>query len=50
MTCVEQPTYEPTDNDMPEEDDTALEEPDAQIDNWEAEFAADLEAETDLMQ
>lgn len=32
---------------MPEEDDTALEEPDAQIDNWEAEFTADLEAETE---
>ena len=37
-------------NDMPEEDDTALDEPDAQIDNRETEFAADLEAETDLMQ
>ena len=35
---------------MPEEDHTALEEPDAQIDNWEAEFAADLEVETELMQ
>ena len=42
--------YGPTNNDTPEEDDTALEEPDAQIDNWEAEFAADLEAETELMQ
>ena len=47
---LEQPAYGPTNNDTPEEDDTALEEPDAQIDNWEAEFAADLEAETELMQ
>ena len=47
---LEQPSHGPTNNDMPEEDDIALEEPDAQIDNWEAEFAADLEAETDLMQ
>jgi len=47
---LEQPAYGPTNNDTPEEDDSALEEPDAQIDNWEAEFAADLEAETELMQ
>ena len=47
---LEQPSHGPTNNDTPEEDDSALEEPDAQIDNWEAEFAADLEAETDLMQ
>ena len=47
---LEQPAYGTTNNDTPEEDGTALEEPDAQIDNWEAEFAADLEAETELMQ
>ena len=45
---LEQPAYGTTNNDTPEEDGTALEEPDAQIDNWEAEFAADLEAESEL--
>ena len=50
MSNLEQPTYGPRDNNMPQEDDTALEEPDTEIDQWEAEFAVELEAESELMQ
>ena len=46
----DQATYGPRDNNMPQEEDTALEEPDTEIDQWEAEFAVELEAEPELMQ
>jgi hypothetical protein len=39
---LEQPAYKPTDINTPEED-TTLDEPDTEIDNWEAELAADPE-------
>ena len=42
---LEQPAYKSTDINTPEED-TALDEPDAEIENWEAELAADPEEET----
>ena len=43
---LEQPaTNKPTDINTPEED-TALDEPDTEIENWEAELAADPEEET----
>ena len=42
---LEQPAYKPTDINTPEED-TALDEPDTEIENWEAELAADPEEET----
>ena len=42
---LEQPAYKPTDINTPEED-TTLEEPDTEIESWEAELAADPEEET----
>ena len=39
---LEQPAYKSTDINTPEED-TALDEPDTEIENWEAELAADPE-------
>ena len=38
---LEQPAYKSTDINTPEED-TALDEPDAEIENWEAELAAEI--------
>ena len=46
MSNFEQPTYGPRDNNMPQEEDTALEEPDTEIEQWEAKFAVELEAES----
>ena len=42
---AEQPAYKFTDINTPEED-TTLDEPDTEIENWEAELAADPEEET----
>ena len=42
---LEQPAYKPTDINTPEED-TTLDEPDTEIESWEAELAADPEEET----
>ena len=39
---LEQPAYKSTDINTPEED-TALDEPDTEIESWEAELAADPE-------
>ena len=45
LSDLEQPAYKSTDINTPEED-TTLDEPDTEIENWEAELAADPEEET----
>ena len=51
MSDLEQPAYGPSDNETPEEDDTiTAEDTNTENDDWEAEFAADLEAEAQLRQ
>ena len=51
MSDLEQPAYGPSDNDTPEEDDTiTAEDTNTENDDWEAEFAADLEADAQLRQ
>eukprot|EP00964_Phaeocystis_antarctica_P083082 scaffold52231_cov72-Phaeocystis_antarctica.AAC.1 len=51
MSDLEQPAYGPSDNETPEEDDTiTAEDTNAENDDWEAEFAADPEAEAQLRQ
>ena len=51
MRDLEQPAYGPSDNDTPEEDDTiTAEDTNTEDDDWEAEFAAELEAEAQLRQ
>ena len=48
MSDLEQPAHESADSiETLEEEDTTVEELDAGIDSWEAEFAMDLEAESE---